>query len=220
MRRHAIAATTAALAVAALYLLLGLSTEWWPDRSYGRRGDDVHWKLSMATGTTAILLLAVSLTIGPIRRIRSGRRGPVHLPWRRAFGVWAAFTAWTHVVFGITIHATGWRIWVPFTHLWQSQGRLRVLGGSMFVGLAAASILVVLVATSNSSALRKLGAQRWKLVQRSTFIVVILAFVHVTSMQLQEGRALLHVALTLTIFVGIAAIRVAAVRAARVSAPR
>jgi len=124
-------------------------------------------------------------------------------------GIWTAMSAWTHLMFGITIHADGWRIWVPFTHLWQSQGKLRLLGAAMFVGLGAALLLAVLGATSNSTSLRRLGSHWWKLLHRGTYVVAALIVVHIASMHLQEDRNALHVAVVAAILAGVASIQVA-----------
>lgn len=208
-RRHLIIALAALLSVAVLYLLLGLSPEWWPDRSYGPRAEDTHWRLSVATGSTAALLLGTTLIIGPIRRIRSGRSGAVHIPWRRVAGVWTAIVAWTHVMFGITIHADGWRIWAPFAHLWQSQGKLRILAAAMWVGLAAALLLIVLAGTSNSTSLRRFGSHRWKLLQRSAYVIAALVVAHIAAMQIQEDRNTVHVVIVAAVLASVASIQAA-----------
>lgn len=215
MKRHSIAAAASATIIAVLYWLLAYSPEVWSEEVFGARGDDPHWKLSMATGTTAVMMLGATLVIGPIRRLRTNRLGPVHLPWRRVLGVWSAFTAWVHVGLGATIHAEGWRVWVPFTHLWRSEGKLRILGATFFVGLGAALILVLLVATSNSRALRALGARRWKMLQRSTYVVFGVILIHVVGTQIHEGRTLVHVALTLSIFAVTMFVQAAGVRFTR-----
>lgn len=211
VRRHVTIALATLLSVAVLYLLLGLSPEWWPDRSYGPRAEDTHWRLSVATGSTAALLLGTTLVIGPIRRIRSDRTGAVHIPWRRVVGVWTAIVAWTHVTLGITIHADGWRIWPPFAHLWQSQGKLRILAASMWVGLAAALLLIVLAGTSNSMSLRRLGSDRWKLLQRSAYVIAALVVMHIAGMQIQEDRNTLHVVIVATVLASVASIQAAGV---------
>lgn len=190
---HLVIALSSTALIAGLYVVLGFTPEWWPDRSYGRRGDDVHWKLSVATGSTAALGLMVTLGFSAWRRARTGRAGPAHQPLRRIVGLWSAFLAWIHVGFGITIHADGLRVWPPFTHLWRSRGDLRLLGGAMWVGLGAALLLLAIAAISNKRALRRFGVARWKQLQRSTYLVAAAVAVHVVAMQLQEGRSLPHV---------------------------
>lgn len=195
-QRHVLAGAMLLVTIGVLYLLLGFSNEVWAEESFGRRSEDVHWRLSMATGSTALLFLSAALSIGPIRRLRA-QPIPAHIPWRRSIGVSAAVAAALHVSFGITIHAEGWRIWVPFTHLWRSSGSLFVLGAAFWIGLTAATIMFVLALTSNARALRSLGVRRWKRVQRSTYLVYPLIFIHVLGVQRQEGRALGHAILPL-----------------------
>jgi len=207
LKRHAIVVGTSVVIGTVIYQLLGFNPEWWPDRSFGRRADDVHWKSSVSTGSTAMLLLGTTLSIGPLQRLRTGRKGPIHIPWRRTVGVWAAVVAWTHVLFGVTIHADGWRIWVPFTHLWVSQGKLRILAASMWIGLGATLILIVLALTSNSFSLRTLGAKRWKLLQRGSYVVGALVVVHIAGIQVAESRNLPHVAITFGVLTMFATLR-------------
>ena len=185
--------------IAALYFVLGFSPEWWPDRSYGRRADDAHWKLSVATGSTAALGLMVTLSFSALRRVRTGRSGPPHQPLRRIVGLWSALVAWIHVAFGLTIHAEGLAVWRPFTNLWRSGGDLRLLAGAMWVGLGAACVLVGLAVISNTRALRRLGVARWKWLQRSTYLVGAAVAVHVAAMQLQEDRSRPHVVVTIAV---------------------
>jgi len=211
VRRHLLTLAAASTSIALIYSALGFSPEWWPDRSYGPRAEDVHWKLSVATGSTAVLLLGTTLCIGPIRRFRSGRAGPVHLPTRRVIGVWSAVVAWVHVVFGVTIHAAGWRIWVPFTHLWESQGKLRILAAAMFLGLSAALTLAIVAAASNSHSLRRLGARRWKHLQRLTYVAAGLIALHVIGMQIQEDRDARHAGMMIAGLLTVAGIQVAGV---------
>lgn len=187
MDRHIITGVGLLATMGLIFALLGFSNEVWAEAKYGRRAEDTHWRLSMATGSSALIFLSAALAIGPIRRLW-GRPTPVHMPWRRSIGVCAAVAVWIHVSFGITIHANGWRVWVPFTHLWRSSGSLFVLGAAFWIGLMAASLMSVLALTSNSRSLRTLGVRRWKLVQRSTYLVYPLVFVHILGVQRQEGR--------------------------------
>ena len=85
----------------------------------------------------------------------------------------------------------------PFTHVWRSSGSLFVLGAAFWIGLAAALLMSVLAITSNSRALRGFGVRRWKNVQRLTYLVYPLIFVHILGVQRQEQRVLGHALLPL-----------------------
>jgi len=60
------------------------------------------WK---AVGDAAFVLLVVTLTRGPLSRIK--RRTTRWLPWRRQFGIWFAIIASLHAVLIIN----GWARW-------------------------------------------------------------------------------------------------------------
>lgn len=210
VKRHIITGVTLVATIAVVFAALGQSTEVWADQSFGKRSEDVHWRLSMATGSTALIFLSAALSLGPIRRLR-GRPTPVHIPWRRSIGVSGAVAMWLHVSLGSTIHADGWRIWVPFTHLWRSSGSLFVLGAAFWIGLLAASLTSVLALTSNSTAFRSLGARRWKRVQRVTYVVYPLVFVHVLGVQRQEERNIGHAVLPFLLMAIVVALQMAAI---------
>lgn len=94
------------LAILALYFVFGLTPEVWPNE-YGAKADDVHWKLGMATGTAALLLLAGTLSVTPILRIRGNGGRRVHIPVRRALGVWTTSISMIHGALGLTLHSQG-----------------------------------------------------------------------------------------------------------------
>ena len=188
----------ASLAVAVvLWLLTDLSSELWRDKSYGRKADSLVWRSSVASGTTALLLLALTMVIGPFRRL-AGRRPQLHLRWRRATGVWASLWVGVHVGFAITVHNPGWKLWQQFSYV-RSSGLLLVMSLASWAGLVAVLLLVPVAATSNAKSMRRLGARRWKLTQRLSYGAGLLAVVHVVGFQFQEQRALVHVVITTSV---------------------
>ena len=196
MGRNLMAGLALLTVISVLYILMGFTTEVWEEEEFGARADDTHWRLSMATGTSALVFLSAALLVGPIRQLRD-KPTPAHIPWRRSLGVSASVAVLIHVSFGITIHADGWRVWVPFTHVWRSSGSLFVLGAAFWIGLLAALLMSVLAIISNSRALRGFGVRRWKNVQRLTYLVYPLVFVHILGVQRQEQRVLGHALLPL-----------------------
>lgn len=186
--------------IAGLFALLSLSTELWRLESVGVKSDFTHWKLGVATGTTATMLLVTTLSIGPMRVLRRAKPNPVHIAWRRTTGIWTAIVAWIHVAFGITIHSPGWRLYTHFlTYRAYPDRLLLALSFGYWVGMLAALTLLVLALTSNTRSMRWLGATQWKRVQRSTYLVFSLVVTHVVLLQYQEKRDLRHVAMTFTL---------------------
>lgn len=211
LRRHLIVAMASAVAVVIVLVATGLSTETW-GRADQLKRDDLLWRFNVATGTVALALLVVTLSIGPARTFM-GRGTPAHLPWRRVTGVWSAVLVLAHVPGGIAIHTTGWRFWTPFASALPGV-EARALDEftlGYWVGLLALASLIPLVITSRDSSLRRLGAKRWKRLHRLTYLTYGLVAVHVVALQYGESRDLRHVALSASMFAVAIGLRFAAI---------
>jgi sulfoxide reductase heme-binding subunit YedZ len=201
--RHGVVAAGGATAALVIFMLLDVfSTELWVNASLGRKAEGELWRFNVATGLVALALLVVTVAIGPVRVLRGAERRPIHLPWRRVTGVWAAVFAVLHFPGGLAIHSAGWRIWGPFERILPEAGNLvDSYGVAYWSGLAALLLLIVLATTSRDKALRTLGAQRWKRLHLLVYPALALVIVHVPSMQYSERRALWHAAITSTVLV-------------------
>jgi sulfoxide reductase heme-binding subunit YedZ len=139
---------------------------------------DVLTRLSFATAWPALVLLSVTLIIGPWRVLR---RRPYALSQdlRRDIGIWAGIIGVLHAGIGQCVHLRG-RPWLYYIYeKWQVMPvRYDVFGLSNHTGLVAALILLVLLATSNDLALRRLGPTRWKGWQRWNYACFALAGLH------------------------------------------
>ena len=197
--RHVVVAAAAVGFMLAVFVGLNLSTEFWRDASAGRKADGLHWRLSVSTGSTALLLLGVSLALGPIRSLRKpGSSPPLTLWWRRATGIWAAVFAAIHSVLGVTIHSNGWRLYVIFLELRSYPDRLLVtLSLAYWVGAMTVAVMAILGLTSNNASVRRLGARRWKMLHRLTYLSLGLVLLHVSLIFYQERRDLRHVSATI-----------------------
>lgn len=76
---------------------------------------DEKFLLGMATAHTGIILLSVTLMIGPLKLIR-GRAYPVITNLRRDMGIWIAVISIIHVMAGMQLHMGG-RIWPYYFHM-------------------------------------------------------------------------------------------------------
>jgi sulfoxide reductase heme-binding subunit YedZ len=169
------------------------------------------WRLSMATAYTGLVLLALTLILGPLNVLRN-RRNPVSTDLRRDIGIWAAIVGLAHVVAGSQVHLAGkaWRYvlersggtgpWVP---------RVDLFGFANDTGLLAALVLVLLVALSNDRALRVLGRRRWKALQRSNYVLFGLVAVHGLAYQRSEIRAGAYLFILCAVAFGVIALQVA-----------
>lgn len=197
------------LATAILYIAFGQSPEVWPGE-YGPKADDVHWKLGMATGTTSLLLFAAALSVTPVLNTRGNVRRRVHIPIRRALGVWTASIALIHATLGITLHSEGWKLYGPYLTLFRRTGVGRVFGAALWISSAALALLVLLALISNPRGMQRLGARRWKRIQRLAYPTAGLVLLHIIGIQWWEGRYWPFIVATWTIPFAVAALRTAA----------
>ncbi len=196
-----------------MFATLSQSSELWRDESYGRKADGTHWKLSVATGSIALVLLGLTLSIGPIRAWRRGRQNPIHIRWRRTIDIRTGIVAWVHVGLGITIHSPGWRLDTQFLNIRGFPNPLLVaISIGFWLGSFAAITLIPLMATSNPRMMRRLGPNLWKRVQRLTYILFGLLVVHIGLLQYQERRDLRHVGITFSVVTTTLLVQVAGVR--------
>lgn len=161
---------------------------------------DVVTRTSFATGYAALLLLVVTLWIGPWNLLR-GRRMPISSDFRRDIGIWAGILGIVHTAVGLNVHLRG-RPWLYFIYQ-RSEGphlfplRHDLFGFANYTGLGATIILVVLFATSNDFALRVLSTPRWKQVQRWNYLLFVLAVLHTVAYQKMEKQHISFVAILL-----------------------
>jgi sulfoxide reductase heme-binding subunit YedZ len=149
-------------------------------------------RLSMGTAYAALLLFVTSLAIGPLRVLRK-RPNPVSTDLSRDIGIWVGATALVHVLIGLQVHMRG-RFWLYFVYGPEQPHTLPLrhdgFGAANWTGLGATLVLVLLVAISNDASLRRLGARRWKGLQRWSYAAALLTLVHGAIFQLIEKRHL------------------------------
>lgn len=142
---------------------------------------DVLTRLSFATAYPALVLLGLTLVIGPWRLLR---RVPVQssMDIRRDFGIWAGIFGIFHAGIGQFVHLRG-RPWLYYIYEnWQEKHvqpfRHDMFGLANDTGLLATFVLIALLATSNDVSLRKLRTPGWKKLQRWNYVCFGLTAVH------------------------------------------
>ena len=154
-------------------------------------GDDKMYLSSMATAYTGIILLAITLGMGPYR-VWQNLPNPVSTHLRRDTGIWCGIVSLLHVVVGIQVHMGNILLYFvkavegPEQYVWRND----FFGFANYTGLIATLIMVVLLVISNDLSLRKLGTQRWKNLQRWVYPGFLLILIHGISFQLIEKRKL------------------------------
>ncbi|MEI6046786.1 MAG: ferric reductase-like transmembrane domain-containing protein [Chloroflexota bacterium] len=145
--------------------------------------------LTIGMGYVALLLLALTLLIGPLNLWRK-RRNPVNLNLRRDVGIWSALTGLLHVLFSFQLPQDGDPLSYFFakspTGYAPPEPNLASL--SNYTGLIATVIMLALLVTSNQLSLRYLKGKRWKLVQRFNYPLVVLVLIHTFGYQILNIR--------------------------------
>ena len=149
------------------------------------------YSVSLATAYLGLLCLAGALVIGPLQ-VLAGRTPPLSANLRRDLGIWTAVFAVIHVAFGLVVHMGG-RIaeyfFRPFHAGAMPVPRLDAFGFANDVGLVATAILIMLLAISSNRALRMLGPERWKALQRWSYVATAATALHAAVYQLLDRRA-------------------------------
>ncbi len=144
-----------------------------------REYTDVISRVSFATAYPALVLLAITLLIGPWNWLRR-KPNPVSSDLRRDLGIWAGLLALLHTAVGQCVHLRGrpwlYYIYGPTEH--HHGIRHDAFGIANYTGALSALVILVLLATSNDYSLRKLGTRGWKTLQRWNYAVFGLAAVH------------------------------------------
>ncbi len=141
-------------------------------------------------GYLCLLLLGVTLLIGPLNLLRQ-RRNPVNIDLRRDVGIWAGITGCLHVLWAVRGTLQNDQILSFFLQrgCCSYTPLLTVYGLSNDAGLLATLILLLLLALSNTFTLRVLKGKRWKWLQRSTYLLAVLALAHTFGFQYLNLRS-------------------------------
>lgn len=172
--------------VVALYLL---------SARFLARGKQIEL-LIILLGYLSLLLVCVTLLIGPLNLLRQ-RRNPVNIDLRRDIGIWAGITGCLHVLLVLRGSLGNGQALLYF--LSQSccgyTPLLTVFGLSNDAGLFATLLLILLLALSNTFSLRILKGKRWKWLQRLAYPLALLALAHTFGFQYLNLRGPLIIGL-------------------------
>ncbi|MFL5734597.1 MAG: ferric reductase-like transmembrane domain-containing protein [Chloroflexia bacterium] len=169
--------------------------------------------LTLWYGYLSLLLMALTLLVGPVNlawrqlsrgRPQAGAGNPVNLDLRRDMGIWCAITGGLHVYYVVGTHSGGR---LPFYFSAPSAGGyapLRsLLDASNYLGVLATVLLLSLLALSNDMALRRLKGKRWKLLQRSNYVLFALTVGHTFGYQAVMLREPVFVDSTIALTTGV-----------------
>jgi methionine sulfoxide reductase heme-binding subunit len=117
------------------------------------------------TGTWALTMLVVSLTVTPLRRLTKWNE---LIKLRRMLGLFAFFYATLHML-----------TWVVLIHYFDVTFMVEDVIKRPFItiGMATFLILLALAVTSNRFAIRRLG-RKWQTLHRLVYVAAITAVIH------------------------------------------
>jgi len=172
-----------ALAPAA-YLLLGMFV--YPDWV----GANPIEKLTHVTGMTTLILLMLTLTVTPVRRLTGWN--PV-IKLRRPLGLFAFFYALAH-----------FSIWFVFDMVFNVTWMLEDIAERRFitVGMGALLVLLPLALTSTRGWIRRLG-KRWDTLHRGVYLAAALGVIHYFWLVKADTRLPLLFAAILAVLLGV-----------------
>ena len=74
------------------------------------------FRLSMATAYTSLILLSITLLIGPWN-MYTNKKNPLSSYLRRDIGIWAGIMGIYHIIIGLQVHLSG-KFWLYFVWFW------------------------------------------------------------------------------------------------------
>lgn len=155
-----------------LVLIAGLILYFkWPNR-------DIITYITDVTGYLSIVGIAISLIIGSVNLLLN-YKNPISTYFRRDLGITAGTLAVIHSITGLFVHLRGknWQYFFTKTEHGYSI-RLDDFGLANYTGLISALIIILLLITSNDYLFRKLNSTNWKIIQRFSYAMFILAIIH------------------------------------------
>jgi len=147
---------------------------------FGMGSREPIFRLSMGTAYVSLALLVATLMIGPLNVVR-GRPNSVSTSLRRDVGIWSGITALAHVVLGLQVHLRGnMGQYFLYPAEWERAFPLRfdTFGLANWTGLLSGLLFLLLLCLSNDFSLRRLGAVRWKSLQRWSYAAFVLLVFH------------------------------------------
>ncbi|HEX2913325.1 MAG TPA: Rieske 2Fe-2S domain-containing protein [Chloroflexia bacterium] len=146
--------------------------------------------LSLGTGYVALLLVLLTLLIGPINMLKK-RKNPVNIMFRRDAGIWAGITAIFHMVFSLMLYFGGNLL----LYFFKQDGSGLAFSFDLFnlsndLGLIAGLVILFLLVLSNNYFLKMFKGPKWKQLQRFNYLLFVVALLHTFGQQITNSRNL------------------------------
>jgi len=147
-------------------------------------------RFSLLTAWLCFALLVAALGLGPWQALHTGQPVLNNL-LRRDLGIWAALAGLAHlmVATAVVMQPAYFRAYITGPPASPLPGWAGWIGtASIVAGYLVGLIFLMLLALSNNRSLRRLGAPRWKRLQRAANLAFFLTVAHGVIFQVIEGR--------------------------------
>jgi len=143
-----------------------------------RANRDTITIITQASGYISIIILSISLLIGPMNLLFKSRN-PVSTYLRRDISIIGGVLAVVHSIAGLFVHLIG-KTWLYFLNKTEAGYSIRLdnFGLANYTGLIAALLILLLIITSNDYMLKIMNPIKWKHVQRLSYLMFILIIIH------------------------------------------
>lgn len=160
------------------------------DGFFGNLGANAVNNALHITGLLSLVFLYLSLIITPLRRIFGWGK---LIAFRRALGLFGFLYAVVHLL-----------IYVVFDRALDLSSTIEEILSRRYlqIGFIALVLMVPLAVTSTNGMIRRMGAKRWKLLHKLTYVVVILGVAHFYLLVKSDVRQPIAFALVLTPLLG------------------
>jgi sulfoxide reductase heme-binding subunit YedZ len=134
--------------------------------------------VTKATGYISIIILSTSLILGPANLILR-RKNTVSTYFRRDLSIVGGVLAIIHSITGLFVHLRG-RPWLYFLNKTDNGYSIKLdnFGLANYSGLLSSIIIILLLVTSNDLIMKRMNTGSWKNIQRSSYLMFILALIH------------------------------------------
>jgi DMSO/TMAO reductase YedYZ heme-binding membrane subunit len=180
-------------------------------------GDTLLDDISLSTAYICLILMAVALSLGPLRALRSD---PLTLNnyLRRDIGIWSALAGLVHL-FVATELSMSPAYMQAYVNLsaggFSDRMRMDLFSWGSIVGFLVGIFVLLLLILSNNRIIKLLGATWWKRLQRFAYPAFVLTVLHGFAFQALEARNILLIGIVVAVFIGVLVLQISGFRAVK-----
>lgn len=166
--------------------------------------------LSLASAYICLLLMAVALSLGPLRVLRSNPLA-LNIYWRRDIGIWSGLAGLVHLLVAteLSMNQSYMAVYVNLSTRGLSDVmRMDLFSWGSVVGFLVGILVLLLLVLSNNKIMNLLGATWWKRLQRIAYPAFMLTVLHGFAFQALEARSIFLVVTLFAVLIGVLTLQV------------